>query len=179
MCENCVFRRFLSLIKTSGTRLCNFTKNKFLQIYFSRILTRNFHWQLSEQLFIRTSFFRNISVAASKLCLVQLDYSLYCVFNFPSVVQSCLPPSSSSTSILNITKKCQVYATKTDILQEGSFLLQINQTEIPHTHIQTHTHKKRNNFCVISTAQYFISSFCNQFAARQLIRESEAKLLLF
>ena len=118
-------------------RLCNFTKNELLERYFSRILTENFPWQFSEQLFIRISFFQNISVAASELCLAQQDYSLHCVFNSPSVILSCLPSSSSSTSImtdLNIAKKCQVYGTKTDILQKGSFvLLQINQTEIPHT----------------------------------------------
>ena len=40
-----------------GTRLCNFTKNELFQRHFSRILTENFPWQLSEQLFIKTFFF--------------------------------------------------------------------------------------------------------------------------
>ena len=33
-----------------------------------------------------TFFFQNISVAASELCLAQLDFPLYCVFNFPHLL---------------------------------------------------------------------------------------------
>ena len=40
-------------------------------------------------------------MAASELCLAQLDFPLYYVFHFPlSVVLSCLPLSSSSISIM-------------------------------------------------------------------------------
>ena len=52
-----VFCGFFLRLKLPGTRLCNFTKNELLQRYFSRILTENFPKQLSEKLFIRTSFF--------------------------------------------------------------------------------------------------------------------------
>ena len=51
------FASFFLRQKVPGTRLCNFNKNELLQRYFSRILTENLPWQLSEQLFIRTSFF--------------------------------------------------------------------------------------------------------------------------
>ena len=56
------FAGFFFRLKRPGTWLSNFTRNDFLQRYFSRILTENFRWQLSEQLFIRTSFFSKISM---------------------------------------------------------------------------------------------------------------------
>ena len=80
-----VFRRFHSLVKTSGNEIVPISKNELLQRYFSRILTENFPWQLSEQRFIRHLFFQDISVTASELCLAQLDHSLYCL-KFPSSV---------------------------------------------------------------------------------------------
>ena len=80
------FAGFILRQKRRGRRLCDFIKNELLQRYFSRILIENFPWQLSEQLFIRRSFFQNISVAASELCLAPLDYSLYHVFNFPRLL---------------------------------------------------------------------------------------------
>ena len=80
------FTGFVLRQKLLGTRLSNFTKNELLQRYFSRILTENFPWQLSEQLFIGTSFFPGHLVAASELCLAQLDYSLCCIFNFPRLL---------------------------------------------------------------------------------------------
>ena len=50
------FAGFILRQKRPGRRLCDFIKNE-LQRYFSRIFTENFPWQLSEQLFIRTSSF--------------------------------------------------------------------------------------------------------------------------
>ena len=47
----------------------NFTLNRLLNRYFSRILAANFTWQLLGQLFLRTLFFRTPPVAALHLLL--------------------------------------------------------------------------------------------------------------
>ena len=87
ICQNCVFRWFFSYVKNFRERDCatllktNFFKDIF-QGFWLKISPGNFQNScLWEHL-----FFKNISMAASELCLPQLDYSLHCVFNFPHLL---------------------------------------------------------------------------------------------
>ena len=83
---------FFFLGKNFWERDCaTLLKTKFLKykIYFSRILTENFPWQLSKQLLIRTFFFQEHLCGCFWTLITstrQLDYSLYCVFSFPHLL---------------------------------------------------------------------------------------------
>ena len=61
-------------------RLCYFARNELFQRYFSRILTENFPWQLSQQLFIRTSFFQGHLCGCFRTLFTSTRLLFYIVF---------------------------------------------------------------------------------------------------
>ena len=108
-CKKSFFSSFFLRWKLPRTRLCNFTKSELLQRYFSRILTENFPWQLSKQLFIRTSFFSEHLFGCFRyFSSTRLPFILSFQFH-PSVVLFCLLPSSSSTCVRYMGQRLTSY----------------------------------------------------------------------
>ena len=75
---------FFFLGKNFWERDCaTLLKMKFLKYIFQGFWLKISPGNFQNSCLLKHLFFQNISVAASKLCLAQLDYALYCVFNPP------------------------------------------------------------------------------------------------
>ena len=86
ICENC-FSPVSFLGKNFQERDCA----TLLKTNFFKDIFQGFWLKISPGIFQNSClwehlFFKNISMAASELCLPQLDYSLHCVFNFPHLL---------------------------------------------------------------------------------------------
>ena len=78
--------------------------------------------------------FQTLFSSTRLLFLLFLISPVYCFFVFSPIIKF----NFHNSWYEHHKEGLGIYGTKTDILQKGSFVLsQINQTEIPHTHIRT------------------------------------------